>query len=195
MARTAADTSLARGTRVRPLNRKPARAERLLACRHGWLEVAGLDALQRPVLDAVLVVGATASPEPLVPYVDVELDLTEHTTPLVLLGIEPPENVEPHVRELPLTLLGVDDLGKLCPIDIGTRKPERDLAETMAVEEADRLAYWLRPGRSAAITKLHSSAETLRKNELRRSASRLCDLTAEKLDRGRALIARIVNKS
>src|SRR5207244_3053031 len=68
-------------------------------------------------------------------------------------------------------------------------------AEELANEEAARIAEWLRlRDVSPAITELRTYAETIRTSELRRSASRLRDLTPEQVAAVDALTASIVNK-
>jgi glutamyl-tRNA reductase len=75
------------------------------------------------------------------------------------------------------------------------RQAERQQAEGLAAEEAERLAEWLRfRAVSPAIAELRTFAESIRKSELRRSAQRLRDLTPEQSAAVEALTAGIVNK-
>jgi glutamyl-tRNA reductase len=116
--------------------------------------------------------------------------------PLLLLDIALPRDVDPTVRGLSgVTLIDLDDLERECPVNPDTRHAEQQRAEALAVKEADRLAEWLRlRAVSPAIAELRTYAETIRKNELRRSASRLRGLTPEQAAAVEALTAGIVNK-
>jgi glutamyl-tRNA reductase len=196
MARAAAEALLACGARVRVLNRTPAHAERLMANLRGSIEVDALEALPDVLRDAVLLVGATAARTAVVSLADVECAMTERIQPLAVLDIAVPRDVDRRIRNLAgVTLIDLDDLERLCPIDTPTRRAEEQRAEALAAEEADRLAEWLRfRAASPAIAELRTYAEAVRTAELRRSASRLRDLTPEQLDAVDALTNGIVNK-
>jgi glutamyl-tRNA reductase len=196
MARAAAEALLAAGARVRVLNRTPAHAQRLIAKLTRAVEVDSLDSLASALGEAALVVGATASRSPVVDRSTVESALAARTSPLVMLDIALPRDVDPVVRGLAgVTLIDLDDLERLCPVDVSTRRAEQDHAEALAAEEADRLSAWLRfRAVSPAIAELRTYAEAIRANEMRRSATRLRDLTPEQLAAVDALTASIVNK-
>ena len=197
MARAAAEALLAHGARVRILNRTPAHAERLIAQLGAGIESAALDTLPQALAEAVLVVGATASRAPVV---DAEIVAAARAgrpnSPLILLDIALPRDVEPTVRDLDgVTLIDLDDLERMCPVDAGTRHAEHEHAEALAIAEADRLGQWLRfRAVSPAIAELRTFAETIRQRELQRSASRLRDLTPEQIAAVDALTTGIVNK-
>jgi glutamyl-tRNA reductase len=193
MARAATEALIAHGARVRVLNRTPAHAQRTLAHLAGTIEIGPLDELPAVLAEAVLVVGATASREPVL---GVEAVGQCGGRPLVLLDIALPRDIDPRVRGMAgVTLIDLDDLERLCPIDLGTRNQEQHHAEELAIEEADRLVQWLRfRAVSPAIAELRTYAETIRKSELRRSAARLRDLTPEQIAAVDALTAGIVNK-
>jgi glutamyl-tRNA reductase len=196
MARAAAEALLAGGARVRLLNRTPAHAERVMANLRGSIEVDDLESLPDALRNAVLVVGATAARSSVVALSDVEHALTHRSRPLTVLDIAVPRDVDPAIRALPgVTLIDLDDLEGLCPVDTPTRHAEQERAETLAAEEAERLAEWVRfRAVSPAITELRTYAEAVRTAELRRSASRLRDLTPEQLAAVDALTNGIVNK-
>jgi glutamyl-tRNA reductase len=196
MARASAEALLACGARVRVLNRTPAHAERFFSRLGPAVGIDSLDALPPALVEAVLVVAATASREPVVDFATVEGALRErHSRPLVLLDIALPRDIDPRVRQLPVTLIDLDDLERECPVDAPTRRAENDHAEALAIEEADRLAEWLRfRAVSPDIAELRTYAEAIRTSELRRSAARLRDLTPEQIAAVDALTTGIVNK-
>ena len=116
--------------------------------------------------------------------------------PLLVLDIAVPRDVEPGVRALPdVQLIDMDDLERLCPVDISVRQAELQHAETLAAAEAERIAHWLRlRSASPAIAELRSFGETVRRRELSRSSARLKDLTPEQIAAVDALTTGIVNK-
>ncbi len=170
-----------------------AHAERLKSQFGSAIEVDSLEALPRALAEAVLVVGATASRQPIVELGTLERAVSNRAgrPSLVLLDIALPRDIDPGARELDgVKLIDLDDLERLCPVDAATRHAEHRHAEALALDEADRLVEWLRfRAVSPAITELRRYAETIRKSELRRSAQRLRDLTPEQV-----LTAGIVNK-
>jgi glutamyl-tRNA reductase len=197
MARAAAEALLEAGARVRVLNRTPSHAERTMGSLRGSIEVGSLNALPLALSEAVLVVGATASREPVIRASEVEATMpARNGRPLLLLDIALPRDIDPRVRGVPgLTLIDMDDLERYCPVDVSARQAEQQQAEGLAAEEAERLAEWLRfRAVSPAIAELRTFAESIRKNELRRSAQRLRDLTPEQSAAVEALTAGIVNK-
>jgi glutamyl-tRNA reductase len=198
MARAATESLLSYGARVKLLNRTPAHAERLKSQFGSAIDIDGLEALPRALVDAVLVVGATASRQPLVDSGMLEWAVSNRTgpPPLVLLDIALPRDFDVRARELyGVKLIDLDDLERLCPVDAATRHAEHAHAEKLALEEADRLAEWLRfRAVSPAIAELRTYAESIRTSELRRSAPRLRDLTPEQVAAVDALTMGIVNK-
>jgi glutamyl-tRNA reductase len=196
MARAAAEALLALGARVRLLNRTASHADQLVLNLRGPAEADSLDKLPQALSEATLVVGATASRQPVVTAAAVEAARAQRDRPLVLLDIALPRDVDPLARELPgVTLIDLDDLERLCPVDVSTRHAERQRAELLAVEEAERLTEWLRfRSVSPAIAELRTHAEAIRAAELRRSASRLRGLTPEQVAAVEALTSGIVNK-
>jgi glutamyl-tRNA reductase len=197
MARAAAEALIRHGARVRVLNRTPAHAERLMAQLRPTIDTDALDSLANYLAEAALVVGATASRAPVLSCDAVQGAMeTRGGRGLVVLDIALPRDVDPRVRDITgVTLFDLDDLERLCPIDPGTRRAEQDHAEALAALEADRLVDWLRfRAVSPAIAELRTYAETIRRSELRRSATRLRDLTPEQVAAVDALTAGIVNK-
>jgi glutamyl-tRNA reductase len=196
MARAATEALLASGARVRVLNRTPAHAERLMAHLRGAIEIDSLDALPSALGGATMLVGATAARSTVVSREAVATAMEQRSGPLVLLDIALPRDVDPRAREVPgVTLIDLDDLEKLCPVDTPTRRAEQQRAEALAAEEAERLADWLRSRAvGPTISELRTYAESVRTSELRRSATRLRDLTPEQIAAVDALTSGIVKK-
>jgi glutamyl-tRNA reductase len=159
--------------------------------------VGSLDELPTRLRDATLVVGATASRQPVLDFETAEHAANQRgAMPLLIVDIAVPRDIDPRVRTLGgMRLLDLDDLERACPLDLQARQVEVERAEALAVEEGERLERWLRlRSVSPAITELRSYGEAVRAQELRRSSSRLRDLTPEQAAAVDALTLGIVNK-
>jgi glutamyl-tRNA reductase len=197
MARAAAEALLASGARVRVLNRTPEHALRMVAHLGPKVTVDGLDGLPSALADATLVMGATASRQPIVSVALARAAAANRGgRPLLAIDIAVPRDIDAHVRDVDgIRVLDLDDLERECPVDHETRDSEVAHAEALAAEEAQRLARWLRVrSASPAITELRTYAEGIRRRELERSSARLRDLTPEEVAAVDALTAGIVNK-
>jgi glutamyl-tRNA reductase len=197
MARAAVEALLSRGAQVTVLNRTPARAQAMVAHFRSPVTVGGLDELPSALRQATLVVGATASQQPVLDLATARSALDGRAgRPLLMLDIALPRDVDPRVRELAgVRLIDLDALERECPVDTSVRSSEVAHAEQLAADEANRLAEWLRfRSASPAIAELRTFAETIRVRELQRSSSRLRDLTPEQVAAVDALTAGIVNK-
>jgi glutamyl-tRNA reductase len=187
------------GARVVLLNRTPSHAEQVAAEIPAPVRVRALsDAiLLEELADAALLIGATASREPVVSG-----RLLEHAMaarggrPLVVLDIAVPRDIDAAARQVDgVQLIDLDDLERLCPVPAHGRHAELELAETLAAAEAERIGRWLRVRAvSPAIVELRQFGELVRTGELRRAAARLKNLTPEELAAVDAVTAGIVNK-
>ena len=197
MAKAAAETLLAGNARVTLLNRTPQHAARLAESLGPGVRSDSLEALPRLLPDAALLVGATASRQPVVVTRTVADALAGRTEPpLVIVDIAVPRDVEPSVRDLPgVQLLDIDDLEHMCPIDSELRRAEVSAAEHAALDEAARIEQWLRLRAFVpAVVELRQRGEDIRALELRRAGQRLRDLTPEQRAAVDALTGAIVNK-
>jgi glutamyl-tRNA reductase len=198
MARATTEALLDVGARVRVLNRTPEHAVRMVGHLGPAVSVGGLDNLPAALAEAALVVGATASRQPIL-----DLSMAAHAvaaragrSPLLAIDIAVPRDIDARVRDLEgIRLLDLDDLERHCPVDHSARDSELARAETLADEEAERLDQWLRiRSASPAIAELRNYGEAIRRHELARSSARLRDLTPEQVAAVDALTAGIVNK-
>jgi glutamyl-tRNA reductase len=197
MARAAVEALLGVGARVTVLNRTPARAQAMVAHLDGPVSVGSLDELPAALSRATLLIGATASHQPVVDLATARTALAGRTgRELLMVDIAVPRDIDPRARGLAgLRLIDMDDLERECPLDTSERSVEVARAEALAGEEAARLGEWLRfRSASPAIAELRTFAETIRVRELQRSSARLRDLTPDQVAAVEALTAGIVNK-
>jgi glutamyl-tRNA reductase len=197
MAKAAAQALRAAGARVTLLNRTPSHAAWLASRLGEDVAWGALDDLPRLLPSAAVVVGATASPQPVLSESTLRGALRDRTASLlVILDIALPRDVEPTVRTLPgVRLLDLDDLKRSCPADTTTDEIELRHAEALVQREAEDLSRSLKVRAVApAIVSLRRHAEQVRALELRRAASRLKDLSPDEYAAVQALTEAIVNK-
>jgi len=196
MAKTAAQCLLALGAHVTLLNRTPEHARSIARSLRGDVDVGSLDDLSSVLPDAAMLIGATASRHPVVLVDVLRAAVARRERPLLVLDIALPRDVDPRVRNLDnVQLIDLDDLERLCPVDAAERQAELRHAESLASAEAERMARWLRlRSASPVIAELRTYGERVRARELRRSSSRLKDLTPDQIAAVEALTAGIVNK-
>jgi glutamyl-tRNA reductase len=187
------------GAEVVLLNRTPAHAERLAAELPGRVRVGALDdaTLVQELREAALLVAATAAREPVIKSRLLQRAIAARAgQPLVVLDIAVPRDVEPTARGVSgVVLIDLDDLERMCPVDVHSRNAELERAEALAAAEAEAIGRWLRVRAvSPAIVELREYGELVRTGELRRAAPRLKDLTPEQIAAVDALTVGIVNK-
>jgi glutamyl-tRNA reductase len=197
IARSALEALLAQDADVHVLNRTPEHAQRVVAHFGRRVRVSGLDALPAALEEADVVIGATASQQPIVDESILRASTQRRGgRPLVLLDMAVPRDIDARARSVPgVWLIDLDDLERECPLDIADRRAELERAEELARQEAERLTAWLRLRAAGPdISELRGYAEQVRASELRRSAQPLKDLTPEQAAAVEALTAGIVNK-
>lgn len=197
MAKLAAHALVAAGARLTLLNRTLEHGERLADGLGAPVSVGPLSALAQVLRDASLLVGATASQRPLLDAATVERAMRRRPQhPLVILDVALPRNVDPSVRDLPaVRLIDLDDLERLCPVDGATRRAEIEWAEALALDEARKIARWLRMRAvGPSVVELLGYGDEVRAIELRRFSSRLRGLTPEQHAAVDALAEGIVRK-
>ena len=198
MGRSAAQSLVAAGARVSVLNRTLDHAERLSRELGELVRPAALDALPLLLADASVLVAATGARRFVVEsgLVRSVVVARHDASPLVLVDVGLPRNIDPAVRAIPsVRLIDLDDLERLRPTDVGGRRAEVDRAEALAVEAARSIEAWLRVRAiGPAITDLRRQGEAVRSLELRRAARQLAGLTPEQHAAVERLTEAIVKK-
>jgi glutamyl-tRNA reductase len=165
---------------VRVLNRSVERA-RSLAERTGD-GYAGLDALPGAIADADLVVSATGASAAMIDTETVRGAMGRpRTTPLVILDLAVPRDVDPEVGTLEgVRLFDIRAIRERLMADAGTATDDIARAHEIVAEEVRR---WVVRRRSDALAPLiravQARGEEAVRAELARHASRLSDLTPE----------------
>ena len=198
MGRSAAQSLVAAGARVSVLNRTLDHAERLSRELGELVRPAALDALPLLLADASVLVAATGARRFVVEsgLVRSVVVARHDASPLVMVDVGLPRNIDPAVRAIPsVRLIDLDDLERLRPTDVGGRRAEVDRAEALAVEAARSIEAWLRVRAiGPAITDLRRQGEAVRSLELRRAARQLAGLTPEQHAAVERLTEAIVKK-
>ena len=106
-------------------------------------------------------------------------------SPLFIIDIAIPRDVEPGIGELPdVFLYSIDDLQQIVTANFGRRKAELPKAEAIISDEVDRFWRWYSGLRAVPfIKRFREQAETIRRAELERAMSQLNHL--EERDRKR----------
>lgn len=158
-------------------NRTFARAEVLASSLKG--EAVPFDELPRALRDADMLIACSSSQQPLVTR-EMLRDATEdrHGSPLLVVDIAVPRNVEP-ARELPnLVLYDMDDIQRLCERNKHARSMAARRAQRNIEEWGERFDRWQRERDAVPlITQLRSHAEQVRHEELHDTLQALPDLS------------------
>jgi glutamyl-tRNA reductase len=101
--------------------------------------------LPRQLLEADIVVSATASPHQIVGRDELALMAEQRGgRPLLIIDIAVPRDIEPSVREVPgVTLYDMDDLQREVARNMGSREAEAVRARQLVDQEVDRFGAWL----------------------------------------------------
>jgi glutamyl-tRNA reductase len=165
-----AEQAVGAGVRdVRVANRSPERAD-ALAEKIGGRAVAW-DGLSATLLEADVVVGTTASPEPVVRRADVETAMRERRgKPMFFLDLAMPRDIEAEVAQVyNVYSYGLDDLRGVAEENRLRRSREIPRAEGILEEELERFVAWY--GNLSVVptlTDLQRRLATLRDAELAR---------------------------
>jgi glutamyl-tRNA reductase len=131
--------------------------------------------LPRQLLEADIVVSATASPHQIVGRDEMMLVAEQRDRrPLLMIDIAVPRDIEPTVREVPgVTLYDMDDLQREVARSMGSREAEAVRARQLVDQEVERFSRWLASldvvPTIAALRELGDDvvAQVLRENEPR----------------------------
>lgn len=175
-------------------NRTPGTA-RAVASSVGGV-VACFDRLDEELRRADIVITSTAAPHPILDVAAVAAASRGRPSPLVIIDIAVPRNVDPESRHLPgVYLYDIDDL-----LD-GARPPSEairdDVRRAERLVDAEIMAFLrARAARSAAsaITAARADAKEIADREWARARASLSGLSADEQAAVRTMLRRVVNK-
>jgi glutamyl-tRNA reductase len=175
-------------------SRTEARARELVG-QHGGVAapIAELPALLRT---ADIVATATAAPHPVLTRAMVEQAVAGRRSPLLILDIALPRDVEPEVDTLDgVFLYDLDDLSRVVEGALEQRRSEVEIAERIIGDGVREFTAWHR-ARSVVplIRALRGRAEEVRRRELARARRALRDLSPEQLAAVDALTKQLTAK-
>lgn len=154
-------------------NRTPERAHAAAALVHA--DVVAWESWAERLADVDLVVFATDAGRHVATAGMIGAVIGDRLSPLVLIDLSMPRNVDPAAADLPgVTVHALDDLSALVAASHARRCDEMAPAEQIIEQEAVTLANWLR-GRAAAplVRELHAHFERVRSEEVARSLKHL----------------------
>ncbi|SNT61480.1 glutamyl-tRNA reductase [Asanoa hainanensis] len=169
-------------------NRGADRANRLAAA-YG-ATAAPIADLPRLLSEADLVIAATASTEPVLTRATVEAALPGRSTPLVLLDLAVPRDVEPEVAGLPgVVVVDIDTLA--AELRSGQHAADEAAVQDIVETEVEAFVGWLRGADVApTVAALRTRADEVVAAELGRLRQRRPELTEEQ----RAEVAHAVHR-
>jgi glutamyl-tRNA reductase len=179
---------------VTVVNRTFERA-RMLAERYG-ASACPWDGMEEALRGADVALACTAAPEIVVPYEVVARAVAGRASPLLVLDLAVPRDVDPRVAALPVVqLYDVDSMQAICAANRAARAAEVADAEALIEEEVQQFMRWWASRRAVpAIRALRARAQAIVQAELRRTLARLPDLAPSQRAAIEAMGNAIVNK-
>ena len=177
------------------VNRNPDRADALAAA---WrAQARAWEALDELLLDADLLIVATAAPRPVISAPQLaQATTSRERQPLIVMDLAVPRNVEPAARVLPgVRLYDLDDLQRLCCPAAATASVALTDAERILTEEIARLGQSLR-GRAAAprLAELHRIGAQMAEQEAAWALGQLAALSDRERQVVREMADRLVRR-
>ncbi len=141
--------------------------------------------LKTALVDADAVIAATASREFVIDEKTVRAAMRERQNrALFIIDIGVPRNVDPAVKKIYNVFAhDIDDLRKIVDVNLGRRKREVPRVERIIEEELDDFVDWYRSLEvTPAIKELVEWADSVKRNEVERSAKHFSPEQREQLD-------------
>jgi len=176
-------------------NRSLAQAELLAEKFHG--EAVALDALEKKLIEADIVISSTGAPDFMV-TADM-LKIIHHQRKnrlLFLIDIAVPRDIEPAASALEnVYLYNIDDLQDIVDENMNARKKEAIKAEMIVNEEVARFVNWQKELESVpTIVSLRNKAGEIVKDEMEKANGWMGNLNKEDQEKIDILVNSIVNK-
>jgi len=155
-----------------------------------------LEDVWEAISDVDILVTSTSAAEPVVTSDKLGLSRGQVGSPLVVLDIALPRDVEPGVGGLPgIFLYNIDDLHKVVGATEEARRAEAAPAETLVTDHAKRFWRWYRSREVGPLIRgLRAHGEAIRLAELERLLAELDGLSESDRERIEAATRRLLNK-
>lgn len=176
-------------------NRSLAQAELLAEKFHG--EAAALDALDKKLIEADVVISSTGASDFIVTADMIKKNHHQRKNRLLfLIDIAVPRDIEPAASELEnVYLYNIDDLQDIVDENINNRKKEAIKAEKIIDEEVTRYMNWQKELESVpTIVSLRNKAGEIVQAEMEKASGWMDNLTKEDQEKIEILVNSIVNK-
>lgn len=152
--------------------------------------------LDQAICQADIVISCTAAPDIILDADCIARAIEPRTTPLLLLDLAVPRDIDRHASSLPGVLLrDIDDLQAICEVNRAARASEVAKAETLIEGATSKfMEWWANQEVVPTIRALRARAEEIRRTELERTLAKLPELSQREQEVIQALSAAIVNK-
>jgi len=160
---------------------------------HAW-EMSAFPLLL-PRVDVV--VSCTSAPETILSMEElVAAQSRRHGSPMLLIDLAVPRDIDPHAREVSgITLYDLDDLQRICERNQAARRQAIGQVEVIVHQETQGFLCWQQERQAARlVTALRESAEEMRSAEVAKSLKKLSHLSATEQEAIEALTMALVNK-
>jgi glutamyl-tRNA reductase len=144
-----------------------------------------LSALRAALVDADVVIAATGAREFVIDEKTVRAAMRERRNrALFIIDIGVPRNIDPAVKKIyNVFAYDIDDLKKIVDVNLGRRKREIPRVERIVEEELEDFVEWFRSLEvTPAIKELVEWAESVKRNEVEKSAKHFSPEQREQLD-------------
>lgn len=160
------------------------------------LEAKPWEELQSAIAGADIVISSTTSAATVIDSSVVEGAVANRTSPLFIVDIAVPRDVDTSVAELPNVILrDIDDLRGVVEANVGSRLGEVSKVEAIISQELDRFVEWERSTEvGPTVASLLQVAEELKREELARLETRNKSLTPEQKRDVEQAMARLISK-
>lgn len=147
-----------------------------------------------PEVDIVIV--STGASNPILKKEDVKSAVKKRKSPVFIIDISVPRNVEDAVNEIEgVYLYNIDDLKTIVNNNIEQRKIEAQRAELILQQEVDKFIKWLEIQKvSPIISEVRMYADSLREKQLRRLLKEMSYLTEKEKEQIDMAMRSLINK-
>ena len=181
-------------TQITVVNRTGEKAETLA-------QELGVDAkpweeLHKAIEASDIVISSTTASGTVIDRETIERVVAAKTSPLFIVDIAVPRDVEPSVAELPnVVLRDIDDLRGVVEANVGSRLGEVSKVEAIISQELDRFVEWERSTElGPTVAALLRVADELKRDELARLESRRKELSPDQRRDIEQSMARVLSK-